>query len=548
MTGLIMPLQAQPAAVQPAKAAALDQRIPELMQTAGIPGLSIAIVQQDKIVYERAFGLRSADTAEPVTSRTVFAAASLSKALFAYGLLKWSEQNDFDLDRPLHEYFPYPDLQHDDRYQRLTARQVLSHTTGLPNWRRGDQLNFVRDPGQQFGYSGEGFVYLMRVIEHLSGQELEAFMQEQVFTPLGMSRSSYVWQEDFNSDYAIPHDDFGLTQPLNRPDAGNSAYSLQTTAHDYALFLQAVLQGRGIQAATRQQMLASQVTVAEDHPDVQWGLGVGLQSTPAGSAFWHWGDNGAFKAFCIAFPEQQVGVVYFANSSMGLSVAKELIQAALGGTYPSLNWLDYAGPKAPSRQLLLHILEKGGAPNSWPFMDPNGLHQDTQQIAERPMNRLGYRLLSMGKTQEAVRVLEMNTRAFPYSSNVYDSYGEALLKNGQLAEAAKAYLKAYTMNPENEIAQQIAERIQGGYKSGNTTFELAAYPTAKLVTLAGSFNGWNSISLPMLWENGRWVCRIDLEPGRYLYKFIVDGVWILDPKQAETEYTEHHNSVLEKTK
>lgn len=524
----------------------MDQTIPDIMAAADIPGLSIALVKDDKIVYQNTFGFRSTDTREPVTKHTIFAAASLSKALFAYGLMKWVEQGRLDLDKPLHEYDPYPDLKHDERYQKLTARQVLSHTTGLPNWRRGEQLEFIRDPGQQFGYSGEGFVYLMRVVEHLSGQTINEFMQEQVFRPLGMSRSSYVWEKDFDTDCAIPHDAFGRTRTLRKPDTGNTAYSLNTTAEDYAKYILAVLNARGLQSKSIDQMLTAQVNVGKDDPSVQWGLGVGLQTTDDGKAFWHWGDNGTFKAFFIGYPQQKIGLVYFANSSNGLGILEDLLPTCLGSSYPAVQWLDYEGPGAPARKLLNQILAGASDPADWPYMDQNGRHQDTQLIAQAPMNRLGYNLLNLNHPKTALRVFEMNTKAFPRAANVHDSYGEALLRNGQLEAAADAYEKAVQLDPENNTAKTIVYQIREGNRKGNTTFYLKDYANARSVQLAGDFNDWNRLTHPMTWKNGQWQARVDLEPGTYEYKFIVDGVWILDPSNPDARYENRHNSLLKK--
>lgn len=524
----------------------LDELIPELMAVADIPGLSLAILKEDQIVYQAAFGVRSMDTKKPVTDETVFAAASLSKALFAYGLMTWVEAGKFDLDRPLYQYFPYEDLEHDDRYKQLTARHVLSHTTGLPNWRRGDQLNFLRDPGTKFGYSGEGFVYLMKVIEQLSGQDINTFMTEQVINPLGMKRSSYLWREDFETDHAIPHDQFAITRRVSKPEFGNTAYSLQTTAADYILFIKAMLQQQELSAGSIAQMLDSQVEVIPGITEVQWGLGIGLQKTRDGKAFWHWGDNGTFKAFFIAYPKQQIGLVYFANSSNGLSIAGELVSACIGGDYPSIRWIDYEGPRAPARQLLRHIREKGTDATSWPFMDKNGKHQDTSKISESPMNRLGYQLFNLGLPQAALEVLQMNAKAYPSSANAQDSYGEALLRNGYPREAADAYARAAQLDTSNATAQAIVQQIREGHRNGNTTFVLKDYPYARSVQLIGDFNQWNALTCPMLRENGQWITRVDLEPGYYEYLFLVDGVRITDPENTEARFRDGHHSVLEK--
>lgn len=542
----VLMLAQRPAPLRISKAEKIDQAIPEIMASADIPGLSIAIIQGDEIVYHRAFGYRSVDTREPVTDATIFSAASLSKALFAYGLMRWVEAGRFDLDKPLYEYFPYADLEHDARYKQLTARHVLGHTTGLPNWRQGEQLNFLRDPGQEFGYSGEGFVYLMKTVEHLSGKAIDDFMKEQVFEPLGMNRSSYVWQTAFDSDYAIPHNQFGRTQAVYKSDMGNAAYSLQTTALDYSRFIRAMFNQKGLQAASIDKMLTPQVNVEKADTDVQWGLGIGLQHNPEGKAFWHWGDNGSFKAFFIAFPEQQIGLVYFANSANALGVAHDLLSSCLGSTYPAVNWIDYEGPKAPARLLLKKILAPESTIADWPFMDKNGQHQDTLHISQASMNRLGYNLLNLNRVEAALRVFRMNSVAYPQSANMHDSYGEALLRNGQLEAAANAYARAAEIDTSNTTAQKIVYQIREGNRKGNTTFELKDYPYARSVQLAGDFNGWSRLTCPMTRENGRWLARIDLEPGNYEYKFVVDGVFIPDPANPQISQDEYHNSVLVK--
>jgi tetratricopeptide (TPR) repeat protein len=129
------------------------------MEAANVPGLSMAVFRGGKIFWNKAFGVKSRQTNEPVEGNTMFEAASLTKTVTAYAAMRLVERGELDLDKPLHEYFPnqvYPKLSGDERYKKLTARLVLTHTTGLPNW--GNKL--MRDPGLQYGYSGEGFLYL----------------------------------------------------------------------------------------------------------------------------------------------------------------------------------------------------------------------------------------------------------------------------------------------------------------------------------------------------------------------------------------------------
>lgn len=525
----------------------LDRLIPGLIKKANIPGLAIAVFEQDKVVYHNAAGLSSLDTQVPVDDQTVFSAASLSKPVFAYAVLQLVEEGHLDLDKPLFQYMEYEDAAHDERYQKITARMVLSHQSGFPNWRQG-QLNLLFTPGAKFQYSGEGFVYLMKVVETITGQAINEFMTQRVFKPLEMNRSSYVWEDKFKDNYAIPHDETGVTQAKQKYEAGNTAYSLQTTALDYSKFMRAVINYQGLKKATVNQMLRPQIAVDGDINaigSVSWGLGFGLQLTEAGPAFWHWGDNGTFKCFVIAFEKSRTGVVYFTNGSNGLNIAEPLLKAAIGGSYPAIDWIDYPSYDSAPTRLLTRILESDDFDQAIaPYLAPNKLHQDTTRINEQAMNRLGYQLLRKHRLIAARRIFEMNINAYPNSSNVYDSYAEACLRGGDQTKAREFYAKAHAMNPDNELAEKIATHLDGGYLEGNAHFELSNYSNACHISLAGEFNDWNSLSLPLVRRDGRWICNIPLEEGVYEYKFVVDGVWIPDPANPRTT-GESHNSVIE---
>jgi len=164
------------------------------MKEAEIPGLSIALVRDGKTYWAQSFGERDVATKAPVMEDTVFNVGSLSKPVFAYGVLKLVDQGKLGLDVPLTKYLLKPYVEGDDRLQQITARFVLSHRTGFPNWRGNDPLKIYFTPGERFSYSGEGMVYLQKVVEQITGKPLNDYMQEAVFAPLGMTSSSYVWR------------------------------------------------------------------------------------------------------------------------------------------------------------------------------------------------------------------------------------------------------------------------------------------------------------------------------------------------------------------
>lgn len=330
----------------------LEKDIPELMKKDGVPGLAIAVIRGGKTTWVHGFGTKEAQTNQPVTEDTVFEAASLSKPVFTYGVLKLVERGKLGLDVPLTTYLPKPFVAGDERLRKITARIVLSHRTGFPNWPADDgSVSIYFTPGERFSYSGEGYVYLQRVVEQITGKPLNDYMTEAVFTPLGMTSSSYVWRPDFDALTATGHDSEGKTVALEKPKEALAASTLNTTAKDYARFVEAVLNGKGLKPATLREMETPEVALDPEcriciqhepkqlSKDLFWGLGWGIERKDGTDMLWHWGDNGSFKAFVMAEPQTKAAVVMFANSEHGLEIAKPLVDEAMSMESLAFEWL-----------------------------------------------------------------------------------------------------------------------------------------------------------------------------------------------------------------
>ena len=319
----------------------LAREIPRLLHVSGIPGLSMAVVQNGRVVWAGAFGTINDSAQTPVNPGTIFEAASLSKPVFAYLVLRLADRGEFDLDRPLYEMLEYPRLAHDDeRYKRITARIVLSHGTGLPNW-GGEKLTLRFDPGTEYGYSGEGFVFLQKAVERVTGRSLDELARREVFEPLGMTRSSYVWQERFAGNAAYAKNWLWQVAPANRytEAEANAAASLLTTATDYAQFVAAVLTGRGLSPAMWNEYLTP---VRETSPGLHMGLGIRVEERPGGRTFYHSGNNGRrFTSYMTGDIAQGLGLVYFTNGPNGTSLVEALTSRVLGTENPAHNRADY---------------------------------------------------------------------------------------------------------------------------------------------------------------------------------------------------------------
>ena len=323
----------------------------QLLKNGRVPGLAFAVVRDGKIVDAKALGVRDASSGAPVDDNTVFEAASLSKPVFAYAVLQLVDAGVLSLDTPLSKYSP-DYVKDDPRAALVTVGDILSQTSGLPNWRgKTSPLKTYFAPGSRFSYSGEGFVWLQRVVVVVTGETLNDVMARLVFDPLGMKQSSYIWRADFEADYATPHDGQLAPRTKKRPAKPLVASTLHTTAADYARFLQAVLSGARLKPATADQWLSPQIRlhqrciecILSDGPDgdqhVAWGLGWGLE--PDRGWFFHWGDNGGFKAFVVGSMANRSAVVVFTNGSNGMAIMPEVIGRLMPGEHPAFAWLKY---------------------------------------------------------------------------------------------------------------------------------------------------------------------------------------------------------------
>lgn len=290
-------------------------------------------------------GLANMETGAAVDADTIFDAASLSKPVFAYAVLQLADAGRLSLDTKLSEVVPQY-VTDDPPARTATVAHALAHTTGLPNWRSAEvPLRTNHAPGTRFRYSGEGFTWLQRTVEAITGQPLEPLMHRLVFEPLGMTASSYVWQPTFEDNYAAPHDLVQKAGAKRKPQEAMAAYSLHTTALDYSRFLQAVLAGANLQSSTAARWLVPQIAIRAGDPEadtgVAWGLGWGLE--PEQGAFFQWGDNdqGRHKAFAMGSMREQAAIVVLTNGFNGLSIVPELVEEVLPGPHPCFDWLGY---------------------------------------------------------------------------------------------------------------------------------------------------------------------------------------------------------------
>ncbi len=471
--------------------AVLEREIPWLMEAAGIPGLSMAVVRDGEVFWRKAFGVKNRQTGELVDEDTMFEAASLTKTVTAYAAMRLVERGALDLDTPLHEYFPdkvYQKLSGDERYKKLTARLVLTHTTGLPNW--GNRL--MRDPGLQYGYSGEGFLFLGRTIEQISGASLQEFARKEVFEPLGMARSSYVWNETYAGNGACGHDQRGVVHELRRNTVPNGGASLLTTAREYAVFICALLNSQGLSKETIEQMTSPQVQVtksretADLYENLYWGWGWGVQPGDTGYGFWHWGDNGDLRAYTVTYKDRRKGFVYFANSNNGLAIAGAVTALVFPDHQYALDWLDYEKYDDPKRLARLSVetafLEEGISAGLKKIQEAKEAFPELGKEAQ--LNEMAQYLRESGKQEEAIAVLKVCLESFPESFRACLGLGLAYMEIGQNQVSIESFESALKLNKGNALATRGLQWAKEALKAEKNPVTLSA---AEMEKYAGDY-------------------------------------------------------------
>jgi CubicO group peptidase (beta-lactamase class C family) len=364
----------------PASAHSGDSEIPVLLQLATVPGMAIATVTGADIVAE-GFGVRRVGGDDKVTGDTVFEAASLSKPVFASIVMQLAAEGVIDLTRPLADHLPLPNPS-DDRAKAITATHVLSHSSGWRNWRNNKDTPLTADfpPGSRFSYSGEGYFFLQRVVEKLTGKGLLRLSREHIFEPLGMTSSSYLWRPELDTRLATGHSNRGdpidssnaragkafagiaaeMGKPLDgwttddveralpKMDAAmpvlpnyikpNAAASLLTTARDYGTFVR-WLMGNGPVHGGRALLDRMAVQRSTINDALGWGSGIGLEHTGGRQYVWHWGDNPGFKNFIVGEPSSGSAIVIFTNGNAGQRVYERVIRSRTGVDHPAFLWI-----------------------------------------------------------------------------------------------------------------------------------------------------------------------------------------------------------------
>jgi CubicO group peptidase (beta-lactamase class C family) len=438
-----------------------NQQIDSILRETGIPGLSLAIIDNNKIVFSDAYGYKELGGTEKVDKNTIFEGCSLSKSFLVYLAYKLVDEKKLDLDKPLYNYLEYEELKDDPRYQMITARMVLNHSSGMENWQgmnNPNKLEILNNPGEKFIYSGEAYHYMARVFEILLKMPYEAYIEKMVYKPLKLKRtySNYSSEGNYPENFAVGHEIFGKKVKKMKnlkpvPAAGN-----HFTAEDYAKLVIATFDGKHLSADRKKDILQPLVSLKEyASVDYYYGQGYEMQFNKGDTIISQGGSNPGFKALVYYSIVSKSGIVFMTNSDRGKWIAEKLSGLSVGlDVHP---FFEKAYEQYPSYTIgLLKVYKEG---------DTTGLFseiarlRDEKKLREHTLNELGDMFLGNNPTI-AKKLFELNIVEFPQSSKSFYLLGNLNMRLKKYDVAYANLLKAKDLKSKEPDLEKNINKCQ----------------------------------------------------------------------------------------
>jgi CubicO group peptidase (beta-lactamase class C family) len=326
----------------------LDQVIRQYQKVHQVPGIAVGVLKGNKIIYAKAFGVRNLETKEPVTTRSLFHMASVSKPFVATAIMQLVEKGKIKLEGKLVDYLPYFKMD-DQRYKTITIEQMLRHISGIPDvedyeWDKpqyddGAAERYIRGltkekliaaPGEKFRYSNMAFDILADVIARASGMTFESYMKENIFKPLQMNDSTFYKPEVPKELATTPHvvsDRVNNTVSVSKIYPYNRAHAPSSTLHSNVMDMMnwaianlnkgAFKNRRILKPATHELMWKprTETNWKAYAPYKQVGLSWFLSKYKGHQTINHGGGDVGYRTFFLLLPGQSTAIVIMGNSS-----------------------------------------------------------------------------------------------------------------------------------------------------------------------------------------------------------------------------------------
>jgi CubicO group peptidase (beta-lactamase class C family) len=457
------------------KAAKIDALVKSYVDQGRFNG-SVLVADHGKVIYRKGFGWANAEWRVPNTPDTKFRIGSITKQFTSMLILQLAEEGKLRLDGTIGEYLPdYPE----GPGRAITIQQLLTHTSGLHNYTAiprffrelsrdpyqatdflpiFDSLPLDFEPGSQWRYSNSGYFVLGVIIERVGGKPYDLALRQRILDPLGLKDTGYDWNAPVIGRRAEGYtrgfdgDEHAAYLDMSTPFSAGGLYS---TVEDLYRWDQALAARKLLSPASYARYLAPQVTVG---PGRQYGYGWVFTRFERGPGrdsalvIRHDGGINGFSSVNFMIPEDGIAIIWLDNTNQDPQLQEGIARLLYG--------LPASPPPASiARTIYPLILNQGAESATKRYHELRGQSPDRYDFSEPELNLLGYHLLKLGRAADAVQILKLNAGAYPASSNVYDSLGEALLVVGDTAQAVANYRRSLELDASNQNAVQVLQRL-----------------------------------------------------------------------------------------
>ncbi len=316
----------------------IDNFIENQMELLNMPALSIAIINDGKVVYHNVKGYADKDKKILADNKSIFEGASISKSVFGFFTMTFVVDGILDLDKPLYQYLPNPNIENDERYKKITARMVLSHRSGFPNWRDDypDKRLFIQfEPGTEYHYSGEGYQYLAEVLKHILNTNwagLEEEFQKRVARPFKMKHTKFIKDNYIRKHKVQPYDKDGNWIDKSADEwwkSRDSVFVAPTTIHseaiDFSKWMIAIMNKQGLTEKGFEELYKPHSEISNGFLSEDYTLGFSkLSVLNLGELYSHSGNNTGFSSHFTLDKDKKWGFVFLTNSKAGDQFALNL--------------------------------------------------------------------------------------------------------------------------------------------------------------------------------------------------------------------------------
>lgn len=427
---------------------AFNAEVNRMMEEVGIPGVSLAVIENNKVAFYHTYGYKQSGQPAAVNDETLFEACSLSKNFMLFMVYQLVDQHKLDLDKPMYQYLEYERLKHDARYRLITPRMILGHCSGIENWKSDfnpDTLDIVSNPGEKFIYSGEGFHYLARVIETILKEPYQDIEKRMVLSQLKLERTFTSFKDSVPDNYSNGHDVLERKIPKWKNKSVFPAGGVNTTALDYAHLLIGMFNGKYL-SRNRINDILHKTTSLDDYfpPNHYFGGGYEIIYTPKDTIIAHGGSNPGYKCQVFYSVVHKRGIIFMTNSDRGKLISQRLVDMSVRLDIKSEFAKQYY-EQYPSNAITL--LKKYKQAGGDAMIADVGELKNEQKLGVNTLNELGHVFIGID-TAVARKLLTQNITLYPDASRAFYLLGTLDMKQKDFNAAYQDFIKAKALHSE----------------------------------------------------------------------------------------------------